>query len=380
MKTVSLAPYEYIHIKDKNENVTRVVEGPITYVPLEHEFVCHKAPQKMLSLSKREYVIVKNPVMRGADHSIIKDKYGQAKNQHGELEYRFSSAYAEPFPLHPSEVLEAKQTPLEVVSVGNALRIKALRDFNDGSQDRQAGDEWLFVGLATYYPRREEQVMSTIKSVIIKKGLALRLRTNQEFTDDCGTIRKAGEEWLVRKEGRYLPKVFEDVVGMVKPTPITESQALTLKATQSFVDFYKVSRKAGEEWLLTTAEASSHIVDIYEEMLSRPQRQILKEDNYCVILEPWDTETRTNKKGTKVIRTGKASFFLYPGESLEGGIKEIYILSEKEGVLCKATERYSQKLVSDDETGRQIIAHFLDGNKDKLCCVKNKKNGNIRVV
>merc|ERR1711957_1089073 len=115
---------------------------------------------------------------------------------------------------------------------------------------------------------REEQVMSTIKSQIIKKGLALRLRTNQEFTDDCGTIRKAGEEWLVRKEGRYLPKVFEDVVGMVKPTPITESQALTLKATQSFVD-------------------------IYEEMLSRPQRQILKEDNYCVILEPWDTETRT---------------------------------------------------------------------------------------
>merc|ERR1712183_158910 len=99
MKTVSLAPYEYIHIKDRNENVTRVVEGPITYVPLEHELVCHNKPQKMLSLSKREYVIVKNPVMRGADGSIVKDKYGQVKNQHGELEYRFKSAYPEPFPI-----------------------------------------------------------------------------------------------------------------------------------------------------------------------------------------------------------------------------------------------------------------------------------------
>merc|ERR1711976_1093471 len=161
------------------------------------------------------------------------------------------------FPLHPSEILHAQHTPLEIVKEGTALRIKALRDFNDGSQDR-----------------------------------------------------RAGEEWLVRREGRYLPKVHETVVGLVKPTSITEGQALILRATQSFVDFYKVNRKAGEEWLLTTEDASSHILDIYEELVSQPKRTILKEEQYCVILDPWDKESRANKKGTKLTRVGKTSFFL----------------------------------------------------------------------
>jgi len=45
---------------------------------------------------------------------------------------------------------------------------------------------------------------------------------------------------------------------------ITETTALRIKARQTFEDIYGVSRKAGEEWLVTRKHSSEHIVDVYE--------------------------------------------------------------------------------------------------------------------
>lgn len=42
--------------------------------------------------------------------------------------------------------------------------------------------------------------------------------------------------------------------------------ALHLRATKPFKDVFGVTRKTGEEWLVTMKEADNHIPDIYEEV------------------------------------------------------------------------------------------------------------------
>lgn len=34
---VSVPPYNYIHVLDRNTNVTRLVNGPITFIRKDHE-------------------------------------------------------------------------------------------------------------------------------------------------------------------------------------------------------------------------------------------------------------------------------------------------------------------------------------------------------
>ena len=56
------------------------------------------------------------------------DKHGQAKLRHGDEEIRLEQ---DPFPLYPGEKLSGKVMPLTVVQPNTALRLCALRDFED---------------------------------------------------------------------------------------------------------------------------------------------------------------------------------------------------------------------------------------------------------
>jgi len=60
-----------------------------------------------------------------------------------------------------------------------------------------------------------------------------------------------------------------------------------------------------------------------------------------------DPDTGLNVLGTKVIKEGPCSFFLQPGEVLEGGIKDLIILGDDEAVLLKANEAYYDKKPGD---------------------------------
>merc|ERR1712167_234356 len=101
-------------------------------------------------------------------------------------------------------------TQLEVVRKNAALKLRAV-------------DEWLFRGPGTYLPRVEVTVVDHIKSVIVKNNTALRLRALRATTDtlDRSIQRKAGEEYLVRRSGAYLPSVDEEVIGVVNANIIT---------------------------------------------------------------------------------------------------------------------------------------------------------------
>lgn len=367
--TIRILPYEYIHILDKNKNVTRLEVGPQTYIKLDHEKIeTGPTPRKMIILSPRQYCKVTNPVITDESGVIVQDKFGQTKLKYGESDYRFYEKFSEPFPLYPGEEVAENPTSLKVIKENTSLRIKAVRDFKVGDKDVQAGDEWLVKGPKTYYPRVEEVIVREEAAPIVGPGQALKLRALQDTVDINGVDRKSGEEWLIREPGPYQPGVYEIIVETLNAILLTDCDAIQVSALQNFTDVYEKERKAGESWLITNKMASTHILDVYEKMEKKVSVIILKKNQYAVILDPFDEKENRNKLGTKKLRRGETAFFLHPGEVLKDGIKEIEVLGEKDALLVKAKETYIQL--------RLPVA--LKGSAVKL--VRNIRNGHIRPI
>jgi len=365
-----LLPYEYIHVLDNNTSVTSVLTGPATYAKADHEKIVLE-PTKMIVLPPRFFCRIRNPYVRDEQKQPEKDQHGQIKLQQDEIEYRFNDDWPNPFPLYPGEILEEVSrkliSELQIVQPDTALRLQAQRNFTDivdGKQvKREAGDEWLFVGPATYKPRVEENVEELVIAQVILPNSALRLRARRAFRDTRNECeRKAGEEWLVRTTGSYLPAVDEQVLGIVAPSVVTHTTALQLRAKQLFTDFYGVDRKAGDEWLITLARTEYHILDVYEEQIRVQPITVLRKDQYAILIDPVNEDGK-NQYGTKLLRKGPAKFFLEPGERLDNSqhqrkeIKDFYVLGADEAVLLKALDSF-EDLQTDkhaDNYGKKVV-------------------------
>jgi len=339
---IRIKPYHYIHVLDNNSNVTRVTVGPKTFTRQDHETVV-SGPNAMIMVPPRHYCIISNPVVRNDQKEVEVDVNGQAKLRHGDEEIRFESA--DPFPLYPGESLYGKVSPLQVVAPNTAIRLRAIRDFKDEEDvDRLAGDEWLFRGPGTYIPRIEVQVVEIVRAIIIKPNQALRLKARKDCVDTDLKGRKAGEEWLVRKVGAYLPDVHEEVLETVQAYVLTDKKALHLRAITTFEDHRRKQRKAGEEWLVTLNDAETHIPDVHERVVGEVPITTLTTRQYCVVLDPLDRHGKP-QLGKRQLRKGETSFFLRPGERLESGIQNVHVLEEDEALLLRARESF----ITDDK-------------------------------
>ena len=158
--------------------------------------------------------------------------------------------------------------PLQVVQAMTALKLQVLQDFEetDGAIKRFAGDEYLFEGPGTYIPRKEVTVVSTVESTIIYNNEALKMRAVRSTVDRDGVDRVAGEEWMVRKTGPYLPGVYEKVVEKIKATILTDTVAVHVVAKQGFKDQLGKTRKNGEEYLITHKDMETFIPDVHEQV------------------------------------------------------------------------------------------------------------------
>jgi len=360
VNVIRIKPNHYIHVVDNNTNVTHVEIGPKTFSRLDHERVLNANPEPMIMIPPRHYTIIDNPCIRNpATKKPEVDQHGQVRLRHGDQEIRFAQ---EPFPLFPGEVLSGKPTPLQVVQANHALRLRGIRDFEEIIGDpnakdakvikRLAGDEWLFEGPATYFPRVEVQVVEVVKAQIIKDNQALKLRARQACIDRKGVSRTAGEEWLVREAGAYLPGVNEEVVGIISAQVLTEKLALHLLATRTFVDVFGKRRKAGEEWLVTIRDAETHIPDVYEQVIGLVNATTLTNRQFCVIVDPVSTDGK-NRLGHRELRKGEATFFLRPGEKLEKGIQNVYVLGEDEALLLRARVAFDEQVDKEKKLRRR---------------------------
>ncbi|KAB0347955.1 hypothetical protein FD754_012812 [Muntiacus muntjak] len=344
---IRIPPYHYIHVLDQNSNVSRVEVGPKTYIRQDNERILF-TPVRMVTIPPRHYCMVANPVARDAQGTVLFDVTGQVRLRHADLEIRLAQ---DPFPLFPGEVLEKDITPLQVVLPNTALHLKALLDFEDkNGQKVVAGDEWLFEGPGTYIPQKEVEVIEIIQATVIKQNQALRLRARKECLDRDGKERVTGEEWLVRSVGAYLPAVFEEVLDLVDAVILTEKTALHLRALQNFRDVRGVTRRTGEEWLVTVQDTEAHVPDVYEEVMGVVSVTTLGPHNYCVILDPVGPDGK-NQLGQKLVFKGEQSFFLQPGEKLERGIQNVYVLSEQQGLLLRALQPL------EEGEGKEKVTH-----------------------
>jgi major vault protein len=236
-----------------------------------------------------------------------------------------------------AKVVHGAISPFKVVAANTALKLSATRPLDDEGKQRQPGDEWLFYGPATYVPRVEVQELETVRGVIVRPGQALRLQAKRDFVDVDGNKRSAGEEWLVNKEGSYIPGVDETVVTLVNAYVLTPKQALHLRALRNFTDKFGNRHKQGEEWLVTSEHSDMHIPDIYEHVVGVVNLISLLKSQYIVINDPY--ENGRPQFGKRKTARGETSFFLQPGEWV-GNIENIQVLGADEAFYVRALETF----------------------------------------
>lgn len=73
---------------------------------------------------------------------------------------------------------------------------------------------------------------------------------------------------------------------------------------------------------------------------------ILRVHQFCVVVNPWD-ENGVPQLGRKLLVRGEKSFFLRPGEYLETGVQDAYILQNDEGLILRAKEQFVDDICGD---------------------------------
>lgn len=330
---VRLKPFQYIHVLDLNTNLTTVRVGPLTFTRAEHEQVV-AGPDRMIIIPPRHFCRIANPVIV-ENGEVQTDAYGNYALRHGDQEIRFER---EPFPLYPGEQLVGQVEQLKMIEANNALLVRAVRDYEADGELRLAGQERLVRGPCTYQPRIEEEIVSPVRAFIIRQNQALKLRARRR-TVSQGVERRAGEEWLHRTPGAYIPEVTEEFVQMIDAVILTDKKALHLKAKRNFESF-GVQRKAGDSWLITSKQCEAYIPDVNEEIVGDVAITTLTNRQYCVLLNPVD-DNGYPQLGQRRLIQGEAAFFLHPGEVLEGGgPQNIRVLGEEEALLLRARSHY----------------------------------------
>jgi len=360
MAIVRVKPQHYIHVTDNNIGVSKLIEGPVTYVKRDNE-VISEGPSAMVRLPPRHYCQVANPVVRDAKGEVLHDTFTvggktlkQARLQRGDTEIRLAQDWKDPFPLYPGETLKTPPQEMQVVRHDQAIRLRATRDFQDGDVTRAAGDEWVCKGPVTYTPRKEVDVVTTIKAIVVKPNGALKIRATADTTDSTGVKRMAGEEWLVRSAGAYLPSVDEEVLETLKAEVLTEMRAVQLRALASFTDVYKIKRRAGAEWLVTIDMAETHICEVHEELVNLVNLTTLTHRQFCMVADPID-DSGVQHFGKVELRKGEAKFFLKPGEKLEGGVQDVVILTEDDHLLLRALKEFTDATKTKRKAGENWL-------------------------
>jgi len=92
---------------------------------------------------------------------------------------------------------------------------------------------------------------------------------------------------MLKKNGAYLPGVYEEVVESINAIYLTDKLAVHVVATQSFKDEnLNKTRKSGEEYLVTINDTETFIPDVYEKVVGTVDVTTLNNRQYCVIENP----------------------------------------------------------------------------------------------
>jgi major vault protein len=395
-KIYNIKPYQYAHILDKNTNNRYLLEGPVNYAIQENEILVDEKIHNMITISNLFQVLVMNPVEKDSTGKCLKDKFNNPKTRWGVVETRTRDQWKKPFPLYPNEKVVANKE-MRFIPKEEALHLRAvLNSIDDEGTQRKIGEEWLHVGPAYYVERYEFELIKEVKSHIITYPNALQVAALRNFTDNTGAERIAGEEWLIREEGSYLPHVYEHVVKSINANILNVNTAVQLKALNNYTDIYGKQRKAGDQWIVTRETASFHICGIYEELVKVLKRFVLNINQYVIIVNPWNDTTNKNDLGEQKLIKGEADFFLRPGEIL-GVNKKVNILTKSNALLLQAIENHKDEMGVERISGEKWMIqgpcryvpseqvkimqnrNIITLDKNEGIYIRDKMNGNVRI-
>jgi major vault protein len=138
----------------------------------------------------------------------------------------------------------------------------------------------------------------------------------------------------------------EDLEGDIQSeTVLGVYDALKLLARVPFLDDADGTarqRQAGDQWLVRGPRR--YIPREEVEIVSQEKAHLLRETEYCVVLNPFDRATGRIQEGRRRVISGPDVFFLEPGESLEGDIRQKHVLSERQGLKLEAVDDFSDRL------------------------------------
>lgn len=344
MDIIKIPLKNYIHVRDTSTNVTTLIEGPKNYALQSNEVIALTV-SSFIQLRNNTFVKILNPIRKNEKGEVLYESFGQAKLKWGDEEIRTSIDYKDPFPLYPGEMLKGQVTSFEMINSNEQAKLQAVRPYYDElkKKKRNPGDIWMIRGPISLVPKIEFVVLEKIKATINKNNSAIKIRALRDTIDKNNNPRKAGEVWLIREPGAYLPNADEEIVDAnVASYTLTDKVALHLKAICDFTDVYAIERRAGDEWLVTNHMSDLHIIDVYESLVKKVNITILNSRQYCVILNP--VVDGVINYGERVLKRGEASFFLQPGESLEGSkVKSVIVLDENNALLLKAIKEYEDE-------------------------------------
>lgn len=139
----------------------------------------------------------------------------------------------------------------------------------------------------------------------------------------------------------------------------------------------------------------------------RRKKIILQEDQFAIILNPYDKKTKNIKFGDREVRVGPMMFSLHYGEELElsntkgtnqnnEGIQNIYILERDKGLILRALKNFKQD-EKERKAGEEWVVkgpvHFIPHKYEQVIAeiqeislvehsgiyIKNRKTGDIRL-
>lgn len=160
------------------------------------------------------------------------------------------------------------------------------------------------------------------------------------------------------------------------------------------------NRVAGEEWLITADESEHYIPEVGEVLKKVVMRTVLDKQQYCVVLDPISSEGK-QQLGKKELRKGPSSFFLKPGESLQDGIKNAYLLQQDEALILSAVDSFIDESVAEPVKRKPGDIWMIEGplmyippvevkvivkrapialGKNEGIYVQNQKTGKVRTV
>lgn len=264
---------------NKNNNVSKLVTGPITYIREENEKVTTgNQPKNMIVIPPCGYCEIINPVLLQNNQPVF-DKNNQVKLKLGENEVRFQTEYDQPFPLYPGEEITVQPTPMEKAYQMEAFRVKALRDFTDtNNEKRYAGDIWHIPGPMLYRPRVETQMTQIDKACTYPQNTNLIMRADNTHITCDGLKKSPGDLYVIVNPHHYLSDVNETIVQVNHPHILSTLSAIKLTASVNLTDVYGKNRKAGDIWLVTKDMAASHTLNLHEELIEKSDAVVLKEN------------------------------------------------------------------------------------------------------